>query len=155
MASLYSAAVRVVAAHSFSRWYSALNLAAKDAKLSPAAREVAVLRRDRINALLQTLARLEQIPTIDHPPLLKRIRQRTRYDLWRLGHPYHPKVAVRMVVHFRSNPDEVVVALVGGDKLGISDQWYDAAVVQAEAALDQYYRQHPAPTITHDPRNTP
>ena len=50
---------------------------------------------------------------------------------------------MRLVVHFRSNPDEVVVALVGGDKLGISDQWYDAAVIRADAALDLYYRQHP------------
>ena len=135
--------MKVVASDSFSRWYRAINAAAKEANASPAARELVVLRRDRINALLQALARLEHIPTADDPPLLKRIRQRARYDLWRLGHPYHPKVAVRLVVHFRSNPDEVVVALVGGDKLGISDQWYDAAVVQAEAALDLYYRQHP------------
>ena len=123
--------VKVVAAESFSRWYRSINAAANEPTASPADLELAVLRRDRINALLQTLARLDHIPTADNPPTLKRIRQRSRYELWRLGHPYHPKVAVRLVVHFRSDPDEVVVALVGGDKLGISDQWYRSSAAPA------------------------
>jgi hypothetical protein len=44
-----------------------------------------------------------------------------------------------VIVHFHA--DDAVVALVAGDKRGISDEWYVAAVVQADAALDHYYRQ--------------
>jgi hypothetical protein len=104
---------------------------------------VARLRLDRINAFLLVLARMQAVPTTEDPPLLKRIRQSIRYELWRLGHPYHPDVCVRLIVHFHGS--EAVVVLVGGDKLGVSDQWYDTAVNQANAALDHYYRQHPIP----------
>jgi hypothetical protein len=83
-----------------------------------------------------------QYPLPRAPPLLKRIRQSSRYELWRLGHPYHVEVCVRLIVHFHGS--EAVVVLVGGDKLGVSDQSYDTAVNQANAALDHYYRQHQA-----------
>ena len=87
---------------------------------------------------LTRLANMVSAPKEDDPPFLKRIRQRTRYDLWRLGHPFHPDVCVRLIVHF--DHDTAVVALIGGDKLGVSDQWYDTASRRAEQDLDQYYR---------------
>ena len=52
-----------------------------------------------------------------------------------------PEVAVRILCWF---PDDetAVVALVGGDNAGISDVWYDSATPRAEAAVDQWIRQH-------------
>jgi len=72
---------------------------------------------------------------------LKRVRQATRHEIWRLAHPFDRRVAIRILCWF---PDEetAVVALVGGDKAGISDLWYDSATVRAEAAVDQWMREH-------------
>jgi len=131
--------VLVRGADSFSRWLTSLRLDAKSNNPNNTAARVARLRLDRINAFLLVLSRMQAVPTADDPPVIKRIRQSSRYELWRLGHPHHSEVCVRLIVHFHAS--EAVVALVGGDKLRVSDQWYDTAVKQANAALDHYYRQ--------------
>jgi hypothetical protein len=40
-------------------------------------------------------------------------------------------------------PDDetAVVALIGGDKAGISDVWYDSVTRRAEAGVDQWLRE--------------
>jgi hypothetical protein len=103
-----------------------------------AERDLADIRLTLIGTFLTRLAQMPATPAQDDPPFLKRVRQHTRYELWRLGHPFHPDVCVRLIVHFHR--DIAVVALVGGDKLGVSDQWYDSASRRAEQDLDQYYR---------------
>ncbi len=64
--------------------------------------------------------------------------------MWRVAHPYDPAVAIRVLCWF-PNDKTVVVALVGGDKSGIGDNWYDSATVRAEAAIDDWLRQQPQP----------
>ena len=63
------------------------------------------------------------------------------YEMWRLAHPFDPAVAIRILCWF-PDPGTVVVALVGGDKATIGDVWYDSATPWAEAAIDQWHREH-------------
>jgi hypothetical protein len=92
------------------------------------------------SSLLGYLRDLEKRPEED-TATLKRVRQAKRYEIWRLAHPFDAAVAVRILCWF---PDEgaAVVALVAGDKATIGDVWYDAATVRAEAAIDQWHREH-------------
>lgn len=108
----------------------------------PERSRVAKLRLGYHDAFLLHLRTLSSAPTEEDPPLLKRIRQARRHLLWRLGHPYDADCCVRLVVHF--DGDTAVVALVGGDKRGVSDEWYDTATRQSEHALDHYYRKKEA-----------
>ncbi len=96
----------------------------------------------RTGALLSVLRDLPVKPTED-TATIKHVRQAHRHEIWRVAHPYDPQVAVRILCWF---PDDVtaVVALLGGDKAGISDVWYDSATVRAEAAVDQWIREHPS-----------
>lgn len=94
----------------------------------------------RAGALLGVLRDLPGKPT-EETATLKQVRQARRHEIWRVAHPYDPEVAVRILCWF---PDDetAVIALVGGDKAGISDVWYDSATLRAEAAVDQWIRQH-------------
>jgi len=74
---------------------------------------------------------------------LKRVRQATRHEIWRIAHPFDPEVAVRILCWFPAD-HIAVVALIGGDKAGISDVWYDSATVRAEAEVDQWLREREA-----------
>jgi hypothetical protein len=64
---------------------------------------------------------------------LKRVRQARRHEIWRVAHTFDPTVAVRILCWFPD--DETAVVLIGGDKAGISDIWYDSATPRAEAGL--------------------
>ena len=55
--------------------------------------------------------------------------------------PFDPAVAVRILCWFPVD-ETAVVALIGGDKAGISDVWYDSATLRAEGAVDQWLREH-------------
>jgi hypothetical protein len=59
---------------------------------------------------------------------------------WAL-HRFDPDVAIRILCWFPDR-DTAVVALVGGDKVRIGDVWYDSATPRAEAAVDQWQREH-------------
>jgi hypothetical protein len=91
-------------------------------------------------SLLGHLRELSEQPKEDSATL-KRVRQAKRYELWRLAHPFDPAVAIRILCWF-PDPAAAVVALVGGDKVTIGDVWYDSATPRAEAAIDQWYREH-------------
>lgn len=97
----------------------------------------------RAAALLAHLRDLHTEPT-EESATLKRVRQARRHQIWRVAHPYDPAVAVRVLCWF---PDDhtAVVALVGGDKAPIGDIWYDSATPRAEAAVDQWLREHKEP----------
>lgn len=90
-------------------------------------------------AELRFLQRLERPPNADQPPTLKRVRQARRHPIWRVSHPYHPDVAIRILCWF---PDDAT-ALAAGDKAAIGDLWYDSAVPRAELHIDQWKRTHP------------
>ena len=96
----------------------------------------------RAAALLAVLRDLPSKPTEDSATL-KRVRQATRHEIWRIAHPFDPEVAVRVLCWFPDD-DLAVVALIGGDKAGISDVWYDSATVRAEAEVDQWLREREA-----------
>jgi hypothetical protein len=128
----------VTTGRNFRSWFVALQHTARPDNPDVLERDLADLRFTQTSTFLTRLAQMSSAPDEDDPPFLKRIRQRTRYQLWRLGHPYHPEICVRLIVHFHR--DAAVVALVGGDKRGVSDQWYDTASRRAEQDLDQYYR---------------
>jgi hypothetical protein len=91
-------------------------------------------------ALLSYLRELPERPE-EETATLKRVRQARRYEIWRLAHPFDPEVAIRILCWF---PDRVtaVVTLVGGDKANIGDVWYGSATPRAEAAVDQWHREH-------------
>ncbi len=94
------------------------------------------------NAALRFLSQLPTSPREDLPPTLKRVRQARRHPIWRVSHPYHPNVAIRVLCWFPTS-DVVVVALVGGDKVRIGDDWYDSASARAEALVDLWLQAHP------------
>jgi hypothetical protein len=93
----------------------------------------------RAGALRGVLRDLQAKPTVESATL-KRVRQATRHEIWRIAHPFDPAVAVRILCWF---PDDetAVVALIGGDKAGISDVWYESATRRAEAEVDQWLRE--------------
>lgn len=94
----------------------------------------------RAGALLAVLRDLPAGPT-EETATPKRVRQATRYEIWRVAHPFDPEVAIRVLCWFPDN-DVAVVALIGGDKAGISDVWYDSATRRAEVEVDQWLREH-------------
>lgn len=91
-------------------------------------------------ALLDHLRNLPERPR-EETATLKRVRQARRHEIWRLAHPFDPDAAVRILCWF---PDQhtAVIALIGGDKVRIGDVWYDSATPRAEAAVDQWQREH-------------
>jgi hypothetical protein len=96
--------------------------------------------RTQTLALIGYLRDLPARPELE-TATLKRVRQAKRHEIWRLAHPFDPEVAIRILCWF---PDThtAVVALVGGDKVRIGDVWYDSATPRAEAAVDQWRREH-------------
>jgi hypothetical protein len=91
--------------------------------------------------LLRYLARLESKPSVESSRY-KRVRQAKRYELWRVAHPYHPRVAVRIIVWFPT-PETAVIALFAFDKAKLGDIWYDRATKESEAIVDQWLRKDP------------
>ena len=104
----------------------------------------AELRYDQLLGLLRSLAKLETKP-IHESPTFKRVRQARRHELWRVGHPYHASVAVRIIVWFPSS-EKAVLALFAFDKAKLGDIWYDRATRESEAILDQWCRENPKRT---------
>ena len=48
--------------------------------------------------------------------------------MWRVGHPYVPGAAVRLIVWFPpERPEDVVVALFANDKAQMGDVFYEAS----------------------------
>lgn len=102
---------------------------------------VAVARRDHFAALLGALRDLPGKP-VEESATFKPVRQARRHELWRVAHPYHPDVAVRIIVWFPP-AGGVVVAVFSFDKAAQGDVWYARAAREGEAAVDQLLRQRP------------
>jgi hypothetical protein len=102
---------------------------------------VARIKYDHLRALLDELAQLSGRPEAESRTF-KRVRQARRYELWRVAHPYHPTVAVRIIVWFPSQ-GRAVLALFAFDKAKLGDIWYDRATRESEANVDQWRRENP------------
>jgi len=103
--------------------------------------QVANARYQYLLALLGELEDLHGRPEFESRTF-KRVRQAKRYELWRVAHPYHSSVAVRIIAWFPSN-EKAVLALFAFDKAKLGDIWYDRATRESEANLDQWRREHP------------
>ncbi|MDO5697219.1 MAG: hypothetical protein Q4G51_04505 [Dermatophilus congolensis] len=119
---------------SFDRWLDALESRASEGDSR------AVRQLDLVMAELKRLADLDSAPTQDSADL-KRVRQRGRYEIWRVSHPYVPGHAMRVICWFLPDGERVVVVAFAGDKAKSGDVFYDNISIKADACIDQYIRE--------------
>lgn len=118
----------------FQNWLDLL-----DAK-ADAGDNLARRRVEYIDAGISLLGDLAQPPTEDTAALM-RVRQRRKYPIWRVSHPFDDEVAVRLIVWFPEGGTAGVVVAFGGDKKKIGDAFYISAASRADAAIDQWIRE--------------
>ena len=107
-----------------------------------AGEEYAQLRLDRLYAELQVLQELTTEPQQD-TAVLKRVHQSGRHQVWRVAHPFHPRVAVRLIVWFPPEErDRIVVALFAGEKASMGDAFYNSVAPRTDATIAQWQFQH-------------
>lgn len=97
-------------------------------------------------AYIYTLAALTELRNLKEAPreesfTFKIVRQCRKYEVWRVSHPFHPGVAVRVIAWFPSEADTVVVALFSGDKANIGDIFYNSVESRAGVAIQAWKRQ--------------
>lgn len=80
-------------------------------------------------------------PPSEDSAVLMRVRQRGRYPIWRVSHPFDDDVAVRLIVWFPEGAAAGVIVAFGGDKKKIGDAFYTSAASRADAAIDQWLRE--------------
>ncbi|YCH06897.1 hypothetical protein ACTAQJ_17620 [Arthrobacter sp. alpha11c] len=91
-------------------------------------------------AELEHLRRLSGPPP-EETPTLKRVRQAKKHDVWRVSHPYHHGVAVRLICWFPPDEESVIVALFSGDKANMGDVFYDSVGTRADQIIDMWIRE--------------
>ncbi len=97
---------------------------------------------DIVQALLEELDELETAPSRDdETATLKWVRQRRRYELWRVSHPYCEGIAIRLIVWFPPDEGTVVVALFAGDKARMGDVFYNSVASRGDPLIDQWKRE--------------
>lgn len=119
----------------FKRWVD--DLAARARGGDPFALELAKHVLDELNYIRA----LEAEPDEDTASL-KRVRQSRKYRVWRLSHPFDPRMAVRIICWFDPESDAVVVALFAGDKAAMGDVFYDSVGSRADQAIDQWIHEN-------------
>ena len=117
----------------FQNWLNAL-----DAK-ADAGDPVAQRRVQFVDAGILVLSELPD-PPIEDTAVLMRVRQRGRYPIWRVSHPFDDQVAVRLIVWFPEDLAVGVVVAFGGDKKKMGDAFYGSAASRADAAIEQWIR---------------
>jgi len=128
--------VRVEWTDEFDLWLSRIEEQAE------AGDEQANRQLDYIAAELQLLRELDIAPgRDDETAQLKRVRQRRRYEVWRVSHRFDEAVAIRLICWFPPDTDTVVVTVFGGDKKRIGDAFYNSVGTRADAAIDRWLRQ--------------
>lgn len=95
--------------------------------------------RQRLRLLLAELSILQQLEEApnEETPSLKRVRQSRRYQVWRVAHPNHEGIAIRLIVWFPT-AQQAVVALFAGDKARMGDAFYDSVGTRADAAIESW-----------------
>ncbi|MBK5216519.1 MAG: hypothetical protein JJE02_02940 [Propionibacteriales bacterium] len=84
---------------------------------------------------VKELQGLSGIPT-EESASLKRVRQSKKYPVWRVSHPFHAEIAVRLICWFDPDSESVVVALFAGDKLPMGDVFYDSVGSRADQIIE-------------------
>jgi len=72
---------------------------------------------------------------------LEPLRQSRRHQVWRISHPYHEGVAMRLICWFPPGSKTAVVTAPAGDKARIGDIWYSSVATRADALIDQWKRE--------------
>lgn len=96
----------------------------------------------RAEAILDyTIAAMDFLRGLAAPPAedtlrLKEVRQSGRHQVWRVAHPFHAGVAVRLICWFPPGDEVAVVALFSGDKSNIGDIFYDSVGSRADQIID-------------------
>jgi len=128
--------VRIHGPAEFQNWLAQLAKAAADGD------EEAALKRRLVLSELAVLRGLPGPPAPeDETAELKWVRQSRRYRVWRVSHPYHPGIAVRLICWFPPDAQVVVVTLFAGDKAAIGDVWYGSVGIRADALIEQWKRE--------------
>lgn len=104
---------------------------------------VARKRVEYADAGISVLTSLDEQPTED-TAVLMRVRQRGRYPVWRVSHPFDSDVAVRLIVWFPEGQSAGVIVAFGGDKKKIGDAFYLSAASRADAAIDRWLQERGA-----------
>ena len=91
-------------------------------------------------AEMDYLRRLPAPPTSE-TPTLKPVRQSKKHEVWRVSHPYHHGIAVRLICWFPPDENTAVVALFSGDKANMGDVFYDSVGSRADQIIDQWIRE--------------
>ncbi|MGA9376219.1 MAG: hypothetical protein WBV64_14560 [Mycobacterium sp.] len=118
----------------FQRWLDALE------KKADAGDHMATKQVDFTDAGIEVLTELSAPPTED-AAVLKRVRQRGKYPIWRVSHPFDKDVAVRLIVWFPEGSAAGVIVAFGGDKKKMGDVFYNSVASRADAAIDQWLRE--------------
>lgn len=133
---MHNVAVRIHGPAEFQDWLAQLTKAATDGD------ERATLTRRLVLSEMAVLRALTEPPSLDDETAeLKWVRQSKRYRVWRVSHPFHPGVAVRLICWFPPDAQVVVVALFAGDKATIGDVWYSSVGTRADALIEQWKRE--------------
>src|SRR4051812_12522325 len=133
---MHTVAVRIHGPAEFQDWLAQLTKAAAEGD------EQATLKRQLVLSEMAVLRALTEPPGMDDETAeLKWVRQSKRYRVWRVSHPYHPGVAVRLICWFPPDAQVVVVALFAGDKATIGDVWYSSVGARADALIEQWKRE--------------
>lgn len=98
----------------------------------------AKLQQEIVFAQFEYLQQLTAAPAADVQSLM-RVRQSRHNVIWRVSHPFHHGVAMRLIVWFPpERPDEVVIVLFAANKAQMGDVFYDSAGTRADAAIASY-----------------
>jgi hypothetical protein len=92
-----------------------------------------------VNQLRRALTRLPERP-VEPTAHLTPVVQAQRHNIWRIKHPHQDGYAIRLLLWFPDDSDEIVI-MFGGNKHPNHELWYDRATRETEAAVDHLIRQ--------------
>jgi hypothetical protein len=87
------------------------------------------------------------------PPALKRVCQSGRHPVWRLSHPFHQDIAMRLIIWFPPDAPPVVV-LFGNNKAQMGDVFYSSVGSRADQVIAAYLSQTAGGDDDTDPART-
>lgn len=118
----------------FQNWLDRLEAKADDGD------RIAGRQVEYVDAAISVLTDLSEPPSED-TAVVMRVRQRRKYPIWRVSHPFDEEVAVRLIVWFPEGSTAGVIVAFGGDKKRIGDAFYISAGSRADAAIEQWLQE--------------